>query len=403
MSSLFSVPIFFIIFRETVEAGIIVSVLLSFVDQLMAGSPALKSHSTPDRTSLRASRGTGEDAALLEASSIDGEDDGEEDAQTIEERQRLAGVIRRMKLQIWAGMISGLIIATAIGAAFIAVFYIKFIDLWSQSEQLWEGVFSLVAAGIIFVMGIAFLKMDRARIKWRYKLSAAFEKHRQAGVSGLNQEREGAGGRWALFLLPFVTVIREGLEAVVFVGGVALSVEPSAIPLPTVCGLVLGALLGLLIYRTGSTTTLHLFLICSTTLLFLIGAGLASKGVGFFQYYLFSRGVGGDVAETGDGPGSFMVAGNVWHFECCNPEPGSASTNGFYQLANSVVGWNNTATVGTVGVYIAYWLCIAGTLVWMKWKEGRVAICGREGGGGVRLSEGDRMDSADTTGNGAIS
>lgn len=137
MSSLFSVPIFFIIFREscrsdlrhseltvlgeTVEAGIIVSVLLSFVDQLMAGSPALKSHSTPDRTSLRASRGTGEDAALLEASSIDGEDDGEEDAQTIEERQRLAGVIRRMKLQIWAGMISGLIIATAIGAAFIAV------------------------------------------------------------------------------------------------------------------------------------------------------------------------------------------------------------------------------------------------------------------------------------------
>lgn len=61
-------------------------------------------------------------------------------------------------------------------------------------------------------MGIAFLKMDRARIKWRYKLSAAFEK----GVVG------DQGEEWALFLLPFVTVIREGLEAVVFVGGVGL-------------------------------------------------------------------------------------------------------------------------------------------------------------------------------------
>lgn len=77
----------------------------------------------------------------------------------------------------------------------------------------------MLAAGIIFVMGIAFLKMDRARIKWRYKLSAAFEKHRQAGME--NSEGAGEGGKWALFLLPFVTVIREGLEAVVFVGGVS--------------------------------------------------------------------------------------------------------------------------------------------------------------------------------------
>lgn len=96
--------------------------------------------------------------------------------------------------------------------------------------------------------------------------------------------------------------------------------EPAAIPLATLTGLVLGTLVGLAIYRTGSTTTLHYFLIASTSLLFLIGAGLASKGVGFLQYYYFATAVGGDVAETGDGPGSFQVAGNAWHFECCNPE-----------------------------------------------------------------------------------
>lgn len=88
------------------------------------------------------------------------------------------------------------------------------------------------------------------------------------------------------------------------------------------------------------------------------------------------------------------------------PQPGSQSTNGFYQLANSVVGWNNTATVGTIGVYIAYWLLIAGTLVYMKWKEGRTTICGIKSrkrvwsrGGGVRLEEEEsRRDSAETIG-----
>jgi len=76
---------------------------------------------------------------------------------------------------------------------------------------------------------------------------------------------------------------------------------------------------GYLIYRTGSTATLHWFLVGSTTFLFLIGAGLASKAIGYFQYYVFAQGVVSDVAETGDGPGSFQVAGNVWHMTYGNP------------------------------------------------------------------------------------
>lgn len=61
---------------------------------------------------------------------------------------------------------------------------------------------------------------------------------------------------------------------------------------------------------------------------------------------------------------------------------------------------------------MAYWLVIAVTLVWMKWKEGRVAICGiksrkrdwRAMHKGLRLSEdstlrgGDSEDEAITRG-----
>jgi hypothetical protein len=63
------------------------------------------------------------------------------------------------------------------------------------------------------IMGIAFLKMDKSRVKWRLKLADAFEKsHSKAmGASeegNLVQREEGRSGKWALFLLPFITVIR---------------------------------------------------------------------------------------------------------------------------------------------------------------------------------------------------
>ena len=71
-------------------------------------------------------------------------------------------------------------------------------------------------------MGVAFLKMDRSRVKWRIKLADAFEKSHHKAISARDAERsEGRSGKWALFLLPFITVLREGLEAVVFVGGVS--------------------------------------------------------------------------------------------------------------------------------------------------------------------------------------
>jgi hypothetical protein len=43
-----------------------------------------------------------------------------------EAEERMNKLIQRMKIQIWAGMGSGLLIATGIGAAFIAVVRLSF-------------------------------------------------------------------------------------------------------------------------------------------------------------------------------------------------------------------------------------------------------------------------------------
>ena len=57
---------------------------------------------------------------------------------------------------------------------------------------------------------------------------------------------------------------------------------------------------------------ISIFLVASTALLLLIGAGLMSKAVGNFEMYKFIQLVGADVAESGDGPGSYSVHGNIW-------------------------------------------------------------------------------------------
>jgi len=41
--------------------------------------------------------------------------------------------------QIFAGSAFGFLIAAAIGAAFISIWFTKASNLWQKSEELWEG------------------------------------------------------------------------------------------------------------------------------------------------------------------------------------------------------------------------------------------------------------------------
>ena len=66
------------------------------------------------------------------------------------------------------------------------------------------------------------------------------------------EQAKGVGGKsrkYAMFILPFITVLREGLEAVVFVGGVSLSEPATSIPLAVVVGVLCGVAVGYFIYR----------------------------------------------------------------------------------------------------------------------------------------------------------
>lgn len=125
---------------------------------------------------------------------------------------------KRLRNQVWIGSVLGLFICVCIGAAFIAVWYTVLNDIWGNSEDIWEGVFSLIATIMITIMGLAMLKTERMQEKWKVKLAKALE------AGALKNAKSGGWKmslqRYSFFILPFITVLREGLEAIVFIGGV---------------------------------------------------------------------------------------------------------------------------------------------------------------------------------------
>lgn len=232
MPDVFSVPIFLVTFREALETVIIVSVLLAFLKQ-----------------------------------TLDGDGDGDDSIKASDRRL----LHKRLVRQVWLGTLLGLLVCLIIAAALIAVFYTAGANKWDGSELRFEGAFSLVACVIITIVGAALLRIGRVRDKWRVKLAGVMLDHKSpasgssaaAAAADAAEEKEKkkkpARGcmtavkewmeKYAMFALPFVTVLREGIEAVVFIAGVTFSAPASAVPLPVVVGIGAGVLVGYGLYK----------------------------------------------------------------------------------------------------------------------------------------------------------
>ncbi len=313
-ADVFAVQIFFIVFRECLEAGIVISVLLSFLKQCLGGIPEEKS------------------------------------------------IYKRLVRQVWLGSAVGVVVCLIVGGAFIGVFYHLGQDVWSQSEDLWEGVFYLIATVIITIMGLALLRVNKMQARWRVKIAEALAERSKRERAG--SWLAGWSRRHVMFILPFITTLREGVEAVVFVGGVSLNLPATAFPLPVITGLLAALAVGYLLYRGGNVLSIQIFLIACTSVLYLIAAGMFSKAIWSLQYHAFAQAVGSDVAEAGDGPGSYNILQTVWHVNCCNPE-----TENGWDVFNAILGWQNTATYGSVIAYNAYWLGLILAIACLLYEE----------------------------------
>lgn len=130
----------------------------------------------------------------------------------------------------------------------IGGFYGLGTDTFTNTEDIWEGVLGIIASLIITVMGAALLRVSKLQEKWRVKLSKALEHQNNEGDPRMGRIKRFME-KYVMFVLPFLTVLREGLEAVVYVGGVGLGLPATSFPLAFVCGLAAGIFVGYLIYK----------------------------------------------------------------------------------------------------------------------------------------------------------
>ncbi|KAL1903407.1 high-affinity iron permease [Sporothrix stenoceras] len=351
----FSIPVFLVVFRESLETVIIVSVLLAFLKQTFGR----------DETT------TGNVEIARPADNVNGSTD-------IASTNRRNTPYRHLVRQVWIGTLTGLVICLCIAAVIIAIFYTVGTDHWAASEENYEGAFALVASLIISIVGAALLRISRMQDKWRVKLAAALQRTGQTTAEARNEEGnatkwqrfrvrvETFPERYALFVLPFITVLREGIEAIVFVAGVSFSAPAKSVPLPVVVGLLAGISVGYLLYKGGASARLQVFLVASTGLLYLVAAGLFSRAVWSFEMQVWNKVVGSDAAELGSGPGSYDIDKSVWHINCCNPELNGGGGWGFF---NAVLGWTNSATYGSVLAYNLYWLVMMLAFASLRYHE----------------------------------
>ncbi|CAK9435437.1 uncharacterized protein LODBEIA_P01640 [Lodderomyces beijingensis] len=360
----FSIQTFLIVLRETLESAIIISVLLSFVHQTFYPSHAATT-----------SRNSADDpaSAAYHAITVDSSKDTESDVED-------AKLYKFLNLQIWIGGLLGLFVCLLVGSFILAVFYIIGSDLWAVSEKYWEGTFSIIASLIISVMGVEILRVSKMQQKWKAKLARLVQSSSfYPGSSNSSTTRTGTTWidrirlwteKYNLLILPFVTTLREGLEAIVFVGGIGINENTSvwAIVNSALLAIMVGSVIGFILYRSGNSLSLQWFLIVSTCFLYLVAAGLFSKGVWNFELQQFIDACGGqDVSETGHGPGSYDIARSVWHVNCCNGE--MQEDGAFWMIFTAIFGWTNSATYGSVISYTLYWVVVTCAFTALLYEE----------------------------------
>ncbi|KAI8816603.1 iron permease FTR1 family-domain-containing protein [Fimicolochytrium jonesii] len=360
MGSVFSIPTYFVLFRETTEAAIVIGVLLSWCHQMFA-----------------------------------------DDLVTY----------RRLRKQVWLGTGLGLLLTLIIAAIVISVYWVLKNNIWEKHEFVWEATLAVIASFLITVVGVVMLKSSKsdAKEKWRRKLvghtnvapkSTLPGSHLPAysDVEGTHHDELRVDSssttttlpteltarpvtptsnekralkltflsqitreKYALFFIPFITILREGIEAVIFMGGIGFNEEWRALPLAAITGILTGGLVGYSIYVGGNRMSLHYFFLASTMLLLIIAAGLFANGVLLFEINAFQKSLWFP-SGSGDEGDAILVNINhaVWYLDCCKPKEKG------WTIFKAIVGWNNVGTEGSVSAYCLYWVAVAAWLVYIK-------------------------------------
>lgn len=199
----------------------------------------------------------------------------------------------------------------------------------SDLQTKLEGITYFVACGVLTYMTF-----------WMKKQGRNIKKELHAKMNTAIT----TGSMFAITLIAFITVGREGLETVVFMIAIAFHTNPLMLAIGAGVGVIAGLALSYVIYVLGKSVNLKYFFDTMGTLLMLFGAGLLADGIEAFQ-------------ELGWLPGQHAL----WNTSFLLNEDST-----FGDIMHSFFGYADTPTALQVVFYVGF----LAVVLWFFWGTG---------------------------------
>lgn len=213
---------------------------------------------------------------------------------------------------VWLGAAA----AALVSLGFLGILNVLDAEFQGPTEQVFEGVAMLLAAGFLTWM-----------IFWMLRRSRHLKGELQRGI----QEVLARGGAaWGIFALVFFAVVREGVETALLL----FAAPGQGKLLGTLVGLTIALGIGVLIYAFGRRINLATFFRVTGIVLVLFAAGLVTHGVHEF-------------VEAG------VIAGGPELFDLSATLP---DTDGPGAILRSLFGYSADPTFLEGAAYVAYYL-----------------------------------------------
>lgn len=213
------------------------------------------------------------------------------------------------------------IVFLAVGLAFflsavLAIIFNNFLGGFAgRNEEIFEGIIMIAASIMVSTIVIWMMKQSHSSKKIEKKVDSHLEKSQAFGLFGL----------------VFLSVLREGVEVVLFLGAKSLmSTENFGFAL---LGMLVAIIIGLLIFKVGVKISLKPFFMFSSIFLILFGAGLFAHGI----------------HELEEAKLVNPVVEHVWDIGRFLSE-----SKGFGLFLKDIFGYNANPSLTEVGSYIFY-------------------------------------------------
>lgn len=233
---------------------------------------------------------------------------------------------------VYLGVLTGVLASIAAGSLFILLS----VEFEGTGEQIFEGVTMSVAAVVLTTM-----------IFWMRDNSRAYSESMKGKVQAALTGKRTLG----LTALVFVSILREGIETVLFLGSASFTADGAQTVIGGTLGIVVAVAVGLAIIKYSVRMNLKAFFSATGVFLVLFAAGLVARGLGEFQ----EAGVITPLIEHVWDTSGFISDGSSL---------GTAMSALFgYTAAPSLV-----QIIGYAGywVFVAMWVYRATTMPWLR-------------------------------------